>query len=30
MWHELFSAKFDYQDPINIDSCLEDEEKIVR
>ncbi|CAB3994612.1 glutaryl- dehydrogenase, mitochondrial-like [Paramuricea clavata] len=26
----FFSAKFDYQDPINIDSCLKDEERIVR
>ena len=26
----ISTAKFDYQDPINIDSCLKEEEKIVR
>ena len=26
----LSTAKFDYEDPINIDSCLKEEEKIVR
>ena len=30
MYRNFFPAKFDYQDPINIDSCLKDEEKIVR
>ena len=30
MRSNFFSAKFDYQDPINTDSCLKDEEKIVR